>query len=341
MGVFKRGDVWWIDFTTPNGQRVRESSGTDDRSKAQELHDRLKVRAWEEQRLGVKPDRSWKEAAVRWLKETSHKRSHDKDIAKLRWLDPYLGGLMMSQVTRDVIEKIAERKAGESSPANANRYLALIRSILRRARDDWEWVNHIPKVRLFRESKRRVRWITKEEATRLVGALPPHLSDMARFSLSTGLRQRNVSFLRWDQIDMLRKVAWIHPDEAKAGKAIAVPLNQDALDVLRSRLGGNGVYVFTFRGRPSNVCSTKAWKDALSKAGIEDFRWHDLRHTWASWHVQSGTSLQELMELGGWSSYEMVMRYAHLAADQLRFAACRLNGTFTSQSVLRLVANHS
>jgi len=139
MGVFKRGDVWWIDFTTPNGRRVRESSGTQDRQQAQELHDRLKVRCWEEQRLGVKPDRSWKEAAVRWLKETSHKRSHDKDVAKLRWLDRHLGSRMLSEVTRDLIDRIGEIKAKESSQPNANRYLALIRSILRRARDDWEW----------------------------------------------------------------------------------------------------------------------------------------------------------------------------------------------------------
>lgn len=93
-------------------------------------------------------------------------------------------------------------------------------------------------------------------------------------------------------------LAWIHPDEAKAGKAIAVPLNQDALSVLRSRLGIHEVFVFTYRGKPNKVCCTKRWKDALATAGIEDFRWHDLRHTWASWHVQSGTSLQELMELG-------------------------------------------
>lgn len=338
MGVFKRGDVWWIDFTTPNGRRVRESSGTHDQQQAQELHDRLKVRCWEEQRLGVKPDRSWKEAAVRWLKETSHKRTHERDIEKLRWLDFFLGNLMLSQVTRGEIDRIGERKARDSSASNANRYLALIRSILRRARDDWEWVNHIPKVRLYREAKRRVRWITRDEAGRLLEALPRHLRDMATFSLACGLRQRNVSLLHWDQVDLVRRVAWIHPDEAKAGKAIAVPLNQDALSVLRGRLGIREVFVFTYRGKPNKVCCTKRWKDALAAAGIDDFRWHDLRHTWASWHVQSGTSLQELMELGGWSSYEMVMRYAHLAADHLRVAACRIDGTFPSQSPLRLVA---
>ena len=63
--------------------------------------------------------------------------------------------------------------------------------------------------------------------------------------------------------------------------------------------------------------NTKAWKQALKRAGIKHFRWHDLRHTWASWHVQSGTPLQVLQELGGWSSYEMMLRYAHLSAGHL------------------------
>lgn len=332
MGVYKRGEVWWIDFTTADGRRVRESSGTEDRDKALELHDRMKVRDWEQKRLGIKPDRSWQEAAVRWVKETSHKRSHDKDVAKLRWLHPFLGHLMLSQVDRDLIDSIGERKAKQSSQSNANRYLALIRSILRRARDDWEWLDHIPKVRLYRESKRRVRWITRDEAAKLLQELPPHLGEMARFALSTGLRQRNVSYLRWDQVDMLRKVAWIHADEAKSGRAIAVPLNEDALETLRRRLQQHPEYVFTYQGKPVERCTTRAWERACERAGIEDFRWHDLRHTWASWHVQSGTSLQELMELGSWTTFEMVMRYAHLAADHLRTAACRIDGTFTSQS---------
>ncbi len=335
MGVFKRGDVWWIDYFTPNGKRVRQSSGTDDKEKALELHDRLKVRHWEEQRLGVRPDRSWQEAAVRWVKETKHKRSHDKDVAKLRYLDATLGGLMLSQVTRDVIDAIGERKAKESSQSNANRYLALIRSILRRAKDDWEWVHHIPKVRLYQERTKRVRWIKKEEAHRLLAELPQHLREMAQFSLCTGLRQSNVSYLKWNQIDMQRKVLWIHADEAKAGRAIAVPLIEDAMSVLRQRLGKHRTYVFTYgrANKPVERCSTKAWHAACKRAGIvETFRWHDLRHTWASWHVQSGTSLQELMQLGSWTTHEMVLRYAHFAADQLMKVASHIDGTFSSQN---------
>ncbi|MBU1192940.1 MAG: tyrosine-type recombinase/integrase [Gammaproteobacteria bacterium] len=67
-----------------------------------------------------------------------------------------------------------------------------------------------------------------------------------------------------------------------------------------------------------------SWKRTLKKLGIHDFRFHDLRHTWASWHVMNGTSLQELMELGGWKSYEMVLRYAHLAPEHLADAASRI-----------------
>ena len=158
---------------------------------------------------------------------------------------------------------------------------------------------------------------------------------MAEFSLATGLRQRNVSFLRWEQVDMARRVAWIYADEAKAGKAIGVPLNASAREVLARRLGSDQVHVFTYEGKPVARCSTKAWKLAVVRAGIErTFRWHDLRHTWASWHVQNGTPLRELMELGGWASYEMVLRYAHLGASSLSGAACRIDGTLASHSAV-------
>jgi len=126
-------------------------------------------------------------------------------------------------------------------------------------------------------------------------------------------------------------MAWIHPDESKSGRGIAIPLNDDAVAVLRSRVGKHLVYVFTYGDHPVKQTSTKAWYKALERAGIKNFRWHDLRHTWASWHVQSGTSLQELMELGGWASFEMVLRYAHMAGEHLKHAAGRIEGTNLAQ----------
>jgi len=148
-------------------------------------------------------------------------------------------------------------------------------------------------------------------------ALPAHQAAMARFALATGLRQRNVSYLEWTQVDMARRVAWIHPDQAKARKAIAVPLNKDAMAVLEARRGISAQWVFTWGGKPVRQVNTKSWRAAVEKAGLVDFRWHDLRHTWASWHVQAGTPLYALQEMGGWSSVEMVRRYAHLAAEHL------------------------
>jgi integrase len=272
----------------------------------------------------VKPSRSWNDAVVKWLEETRHKATHAEDVARLRWLDTYLRGQPLDRITRDAIARIGDIKARESSGATANRTLALVRSILRKAALEWEWIDKAPKVRMFKERKRRVRWITRVEAERLLSFLPMHQADMARLALSTGLRQANVTGLEWSQIDMQRRVAWVHPDQAKARKAIAVPLNDEAVEVIRRQLGKHHARVFTFKGKPVRAVNTKAWKRALRLAGIEDFRWHDLRHTWASWHVQAGTPIHELQELGGWESVEMVRRYAHLAPEHLARAAARI-----------------
>ena len=195
---------------------------------------------------------------------------------------------------------------------------------------------------MLKEPTRRIRFLTQEEAQRLLAALPPHLADMAAFSLATGLRASNVTGLQWPQVDLVRRLAWVHADQAKARKAIPVPLNAEAVVLMRKWLGKHPTHVFSYRGKPITQVSSKPWYAALRNAGIKDFRWHDLRHTWASWHVQNGTPLYALQEMGGWSSVEMVRRYAHLAADHLapfadRLCALRvvesaIHGTTTSQS---------
>ena len=123
--------------------------------------------------------------------------------------------------------------------------------------------------------------------------------------------------LEWSQVDLIRKVLWIHADQAKGKKAIGVPLNVDAVEVIKEQIGKHQTRVFTYNGTPIRKFNTKAWRNALKRAGIDDFRWHDLRHTWASWHVQNGTPLYVLQELGGWSDIKMVMKYAHLAPEHL------------------------
>lgn len=236
----------------------------------------------------------------------------------MRWLDPYLGNKMLSEIDRAMIDKlIAARRNGGSSNATVNRTLQLVRVILRRAALEWDWLDKVPKFRVLPEPKCRVRYLTREQAARLMLQLPEHLAAMARFSLLTGLRQANVTGLQWSQVDLVRRHVVIHADQAKARKAIPVPLHADAVEVIRSQLGKHQQYVFTYRGKRVTQVNTKAWRHALERAGIQDFRWHDLRHTWASWHAQVGTPQHVLQELGGWESPEMVQRYAHLASEHL------------------------
>ena len=115
----------------------------------------------------------------------------------------------------------------------------------------------------------------------------------------------------------VRRTAWIHPDQAKARKAIAVPLSAAAVIVIREQIGKHPTHVFSYQGKSVTQVNTRTWRTALMRVGIENFRWHDLRHTWASWHVQAGTPLHVLQELGGWECVEMVRKYAHLSSDHL------------------------
>lgn len=345
MAICKRGDIWHVDFKAPNGQRIRRSTGTTDRRQAQEYHDQLRSELWRVHKLGEKPRRTWQEATVRWLREKQHKRSLADDKSIFRWLDPHFRNLNLDEISRDLIDKVAATKLAEGvSRKRVNRYLALIRSVLRKARLDWEWIDHVPRVQLFPETEKRVRFLTRTEAARLLTELPTHLADMAEFSLATGLRQNNVRLLQWKHVSVERGTARVEAHASKSGRAIGIPLNADALRVLRRRKGQHAKWVFAYRGKPVYCPNSRAWRKALKRAEIENFRWHDLRHTWASWHVQNGTSLQELKELGGWSSFEMVLRYAHLGSDHLKQAANRICVTNVPQKTggpnLKLVVSN-
>ena len=262
------------------------------------------------------------------MNEKSHKADAKHDIEKFRWLDRFLGNVFLDEIDRDLMDQIVKEKRSAVLPATVNRYIALIRAVLRCAAYEWDWIYKVPNIKQLKEPEGRVRWITHDEARRLVSELPDHLADMARFTLATGLRRSNVTQLRWDQVDLPNARAWINAGQSKTRKAIPIPLNSDALAVLMEQRGKHDVYVFVYQNHPVKQTSTKAWYAALKRAGIKDFTWHDLRHTWASWHVQAGTSLHELMELGGWRTYKTVLRYAHLAADQLSSAAGRIDKVF-------------
>jgi integrase len=264
-----------------------------------ELHDRLKAEAWRIQELNEKPVYLWQDAVKKWLVEQAEKASIEDDKKHLRWVHPYLFNKKLNEISKEKLDQIkyAKKETGVSN-ATVNRLLAVIRAILNRSQKEWEWIDNVPYMRLLPEPKKRIRWLTQNEAARLIQELPLHIAEMVRFTLSTGLREKNVTQLQWSQIDMQRRCAWIHADQAKGKRSFAIPLNDESLTVIRRQLGKHEKYVFSYKGKPILNANTKAWRNALERAGIIDFRWHDLRHTWASWHVQNGTPLNILQEPG-------------------------------------------
>jgi integrase len=149
---------------------------------------------------------------------------------------------------------------------------------------------------------------------------------LVKFALATGCRAREITGLEWERVDLDRQTAWLN--QTKNGTPRGVPLNKDAVAVLEGQKGKHSRYCFTLDGKASRwQVNGRAWRAALEKAGITDFRFHDLRHTWASWHRQAGTSCDELKDLGGWKSRQMVDRYAKYATEHLRAAASRIEAS--------------
>lgn len=314
MSLYKRGEIWWYSITLKGKPRSRGSTGFADRDQAQRKHDEIKAELWKAQPVRG-AERTWHDACITWLNAEDRGESDRYTIRSLNYKNRPL-----SQCTAEGFEKALEGL----SPGTWNRKRNTIMAILHMA-----GVNI--KIATRKVAKQRIRYLTAEEWERLDAELPPHLQSMARFAIATGLRQSNVTQLKWEQVDMERRVAWIHPDEAKAEKAIGVPLADNAMAVLQGQKilkeqevklaeeegrEFDPAFVFIYKRKPIAKIKT-AWTKALARAEIKNFRWHDLRHTWASWHVMSGTGLQVLKELGGWSDYSMVLRYAHLAPDHL------------------------
>jgi integrase len=167
------------------------------------------------------------------------------------------------------------RQVREAGKSTVNRHLGLIKAILRRAHDDWEWTDKTLKVKMFKEPPGRERSITVEQAETLLGELPAHQRDVVLFALATGLWQSNVVGLEWSHVDLDTGRAWVSAGQSKNRRPIAVPLNATALEVLRRQLGKHRVRVFTYAGKPLGSANTLAWRKALKRASIENFRWHD------------------------------------------------------------------
>lgn len=345
MPLYKRSDssLWQIKIEI-GGRIVRRSSGTDDRKAAQELEQQIREELWREIKLG-ETRYCWRDALEKCRLEDSGQRSFERTERALKIISEYIPEhTLLEEITYDALLQIRElllkrpatgngwKTTRERKPSTVNRELAVIGSILQRcAGEDWgRMIANAPNIPLYEIEKKEPRWITREQAHALIESFPPHTRDMMILALATGLRRSNVTGLQWERIDLERRSCYVPAEESKTKRPIPVELNEDAIVVLKrwqeihkSELGQRWSqeahkYVFVYRSRaPIKQVTTRMWREHCKAVGLEGVVFHTLRHTWASWQVQSGTPLRVLQDLGGWASLQMPSHYAHLAVGHL------------------------
>lgn len=331
-------EAWGFTLTTAEG-RVRKS-GYLTRGEAQEALDALKrPEPVVEPAAPVAPTLTFKAALDRYYLLKGRKKSIREDRRLGTVLLARFGDVPLSEITAAKISAYkAERLAVTSSrlkaplsPASINRPLAFLRTVLRIASREWEVLPAVPHIKLEKERRGRERWLMSEEAVRLLDACrakSPDLADMVEVAIYTGMRQGEILGLTWPMVDRSRGVVIL--PETKNGKSREVPLNGPADAVLaRRQATAAGSLVF-----PSTRWDAyrRAWRKALQDAKLGGLKFHDLRHTFASWVMQAGGTLPELKDLLGHSSLTMVMRYAHLSPEHLRSAVSRLDGALPARA---------
>lgn len=319
MPLYRRAGSkhWWVRI----GRKTRRSTRTANRQQAEEFERVLQQRLWRISQLGDRSAVSWNEVSERWLKDSKRPKARDREF--IAWLKPNIGDYPVSAVADpDVLAQLREDGLAEDwSHATVDRMMGTVSAILRKC-VEWRYLEYAPKVPMYRPQVDEPRWLTPEEFERLCKELPKHLALAARVAVSTLLRMRAMLGLTWNRIDLKEKRAWVPRRHQKAARTFGLPLSSEAVRTFKKlRKDNPSGHVFQWNDEPIDDCNTKAFQDAVKRAGVGPLRWHDLRHTGASWAVQSGVTLQELMLLGDWKDYRSVLRYAHLAPSQAASAA--------------------
>jgi integrase len=321
MPLYKqpKSENWYVRI----GRKTRQSTGTTDRAKAEEFERVLQERIWRREKLGDRGAVSWKEASHRWLKDSTRPRKRDRWI--LQWLEPKLANEAVSDVADpDALEMLrAHGAAAGWSHSSIDRMMATVSSVLH-ACVGWRYLDSAPVVPMYRPPVDEPRWLTPAEVDRLCWHSMMHQALAIRVAVHTMLRMRAMLNLTKARVNLEERRAWIPGAHQKAARTFGLPLNAEATRALRALWmlsPPDSPYIFTWQGKPIDDCNTVAFQEAVKRAGVGPLRWHDLRHTGASWAVQSGVTLQELMVLGDWRDYRSVLRYAHLAPSQAASAA--------------------
>lgn len=342
MGLYKRGMVWWMSFTY-QGQYYRKSTETGNRKLAQRIYDKVKGEVvesrWFDRLQGE--DKTFKEMMDKYEAEhVSQKRSARQYKGYIKNLRSYFKDATISEITPSLINeyKVMRRKDSVGS-ATVNRELAVLKNAFNKALREWEWVkeNPVTRIPMEKEPSGRVRFLTEKEFERLYNVCSEWLKPIVLTARHTGMRKENILSLKWNQVDLFRRV--INLEQTKNDERLCIPINDTLMEVLKKlakvrHIGSQYVFLHpnaqkrsakgTFNGKRYYEVKT-SFQKALMKAGIENFRFHDLRHCFASALVQRGVDLYLVQKLLGHKDGKMTQRYAHLASENLRDAVLKLD----------------
>jgi integrase len=319
MRVFKRKDRWWIDFTF-EGRRYRESTKANNKALAAKL---LHKRMTEVAEGKFFPDKR-RESKVKFeelaedfmrLHSEIHKKASSirSDISLIKSLVKFFKGKRISDITCAMIEEYKSIKLKKVTSATVNRELACLKCMLNKA-VLWGKLSANPakNVRLLKENNARLRFLSKEEIARLLDNCAGHLRPVVTLAVFTGMRKGEILNLKWQDIDIQRGLINIY--DSKNGTKRESYINETVKRTLIAvRKHPESPYVFCRQSGEPYYNLRKSFFTACKKSGIVDFRFHDLRHTFASQLVMSGVDIKTIQELLGHKSIEMTLRYSHLA----------------------------
>lgn len=326
MRIFKRktSPYWWATWTDTNGKRHRKSTRTDDQELAQALAAKWQQERFLEKHFGVIPDYPFRDALFRYGQEKQRENPEGYASNVKYRLQHFLDRfdcMMVADFNLAILQDYLEERLDEVAETTAYRELAVLKAILNKAHRE-ERLASVPPFPKMRKSPGRCRWLTVDEEKRLLAHAKSHLRPIILFALDTGGRRSEILKLDWRNVDLSRGLVTFV--KTKNGEDRTIRLTDRARKVLEGQGPKETGPVFTFGGKAIKDVK-KSFDNARMKAGIEDFRFHDLRHTFASRLVQKGIPLYEVMNLTGHKSLEMVQRYSHLAPDYQERAIAALN----------------
>jgi integrase len=330
-GIFLRGKTWWLDFQHEGRRHVVRLGRNIARNVARELAT-VKRGAILKGEAGIgkakRKDLTFEQAAERflaWAEANKKPRTHAGYRGCLHRLKRSFGGKRLSEVDPLSVERHKHARIKAGAPIAGNRELATLKALMNRCRALGLYDGSTPEIKLVREPRTRLRFLDAEEEARLLEASSEALRALIVTGINTGLRIKAEALtLEKQDVDLARGTLTVQAAYAKNGRTRTVPLNSAARQALAAAMErAPGAYVFARPdGRPLPI--RKAFEAAVSTAKLTGVTPHTLRHTFASRLAMAGVDLRTVMELGGWASLDMVLRYAHLSPDHKASAVERI-----------------